>query len=315
MSLRTSTIKRLIAIQTSGWSEGSIEEQRARQEKTARLAKIPARVRFQPVDAGGVPAEWAEAPGAGEGVILYLHGGAYVLGSINTHCELVTRLAETTHTRVLAIDYRLAPEYPYPAALEDATAAYLWLLNLAGMEAGDDQSAVGGVEPSRIFIAGDSAGGGLALATLVALRDAGQPLPAGAVCFSPWTDLALTGASVRSKASADPILAAERLAMYAGYYAGGHTLTSPLISPLYADLQGLPPLLIQAGSDEILLDDAVRLAGKAREAGVDVTLELWDEMFHVFQVLWFLPETKEAVARVAEFVSQRLASAAAVGAA
>ena len=304
MSLRIETVKRLIALQVSGWSEGSIEEQRAKQEKLARLARLPAHIHCQPVDANGVPAEWIETPDADGGVLLYLHGGAYVLGSINVHRKLVSRLADATKTRVLAINYRLAPEHPYPAALEDATTAYLWLLNRGGLTAE-------GVEPGRIIIAGDSAGGGLALATLVSLRDTGVPLPAGAVCISPWTDLALTGASVESKAGADPILSPEGLALFASYYAGEHDLTSPLVSPLYADLKGLPPLLIQVGADEILLDDAVRFAGKACEAGGDVTLEVWDEMFHVFQMIWLLAETKQAIGRIAEFVSGRLTPEAA----
>jgi acetyl esterase/lipase len=226
-------------------------------------------------------------------VLLYLHGGAFALGSINASREWVGRLARATNLSALVINYRLAPEHPYPAALDDATTAYLWLLHK-------------GVEPTSIIFAGDSAGGGLALSTLVALRSAGRPLPAGAVCISPWTDLALTGDSIQSKAQDDPILAPGDLEMYAGYYAGDNERTEPMLSPLYADLRGLPPLLIQVGTDEILLDDAVRCAGRAREAGVDVVLETWDGMFHVFQMFSFLPEAKRAVERVAEFVSQRL---------
>jgi acetyl esterase/lipase len=237
-----------------------------------------------------VPAEWIEASDADLGVILYLHGGAYALGSINSHREIVARLARTTKMRGLAIDYRLAPEHPYPAALEDAIAAYLWLLTQ-------------GYDPSQIIIAGDSAGGGLALGTLVTLRDAGKPLPAGAVCISPWTDLATTGASIQNKAKVDLILDPDSLEKYAKYYAGEHELTSPLISPLYADPKGLPPLLIQVGTDEILLDDATRFTKNAQESGVDVTLEIWDQMFHVFQMISFLPETKKAVGNIAEFVA------------
>ena len=241
----------------------------------------------------GIPAEWIEAPGAGPGVLLYLHGGAFALGSIDVFREWVARLARATKARALLIGYRLAPEHPYPAALDDATAAYRWLLQE-------------GVAPSEIIFAGDSAGGGLALSTLVRLRDAGHPLPAGAVCISPWTDLALSGGSIRDKAQADPILTPSDLERYAGYYAGPVKRTEPLLSPLYADWQGLPPLLIQVGSDEILLDDAVRCAGKARQAGVDVTLETWEGMFHAFHMLAFLPETKRALASIAAFVSRRL---------
>ena len=296
MSLQAKIVKGMLRLQLSGWSEGPIEEQRARQEKSVRFARLPKGIHCRPICANGVSAEWIKAPDADLGVILYLHGGAYALGSINVHRELVARLVRSTKMRALAINYRLAPEHPYPAALSDATMAYLWLLNE-------------GVHPSKIIIAGDSAGGGLALTTLVALRDAGESLPAGAVCISPWTDLALTGTSIQYKAKADPILAPDDLEMYARYYAGEHELSSPLISPFYADLKGLPPLLIQVGADEILLDDAVRCADKAREAGVDVTLEIWNEMFHVFQMIWFLAETKTAIGHIAEFVSQRLTSA------
>ena len=294
MSLQARIVKRLLPYLFRGWSEGSIEEQRAKQEKRTRYARLPTGVRCQPVSADGVPAEWIEAADTDLGMMLYLHGGAYALGSINTARELVARLSRATRTRSLAIDYRLAPEHPFPAALQDATKAYRWLLNQ-------------GYAPSQIVIAGDSAGGGLALATLVALRDAGEPLPAGAVCISPWTDLALTGGSVQGNASVDPILAPEELDMYARYYAGECEPTFPLLSPLYADLRGLPPLLIQVGSEEILLDDAVRLAERACKAGVDVTLETWDGMFHVFQMIAPLPEAKEAVGRIAEFALQRLA--------
>jgi len=293
MSIRTTIIKKLAALQMAGWSEGPIEAQRARQEKRIRRIPLAADIQCQAIDMEGVPAEWIAAPGADSGVILYLHGGAYTLGSINTARELAARLARATNTRALAVEYRLAPEHPYPAAIEDALTVYHWLLKE--------------VSHSRIIIAGDSAGGGLALAMLVALRDAGQPLPAGAVCLSPWTDLTLSGSSIQSKAAADPILDADSLAVYARYYAGEHALTSPLLSPLYADFRVLPPLLIQVGTEEILLDDAVSCADNAREAGVDVTLEIWDEMFHLFQMLPFLRETKKAVEHIAAFVSHRFA--------
>lgn len=293
MSLQAKVVKRLVRLQFSGWSEGSIEEQRARHERSTRWNRLPADVHCKPVSADGVAAEWIEAPGADLGVILYLHGGAYALGSIATYREFVARLARATSMRGLAINYRLAPEHPFPAALEDATSAYGWLL-------------AQGVDPSRIIIAGDSAGGGLALAALVVLRDAGNPLPAGAVCLSPWTDLTLSGASIQSKAHVDCILDADSLEVYAKLYAGERDLASPLISPLFADLSDLPPLLIQVGTDEILLDDATRCAAGARQMGVDVTLEIWDEMFHVFQLVPFLPETKKAAGHITEFVSQNL---------
>ena len=292
MGIRTKIINKLVALQMSGWSRGSIEAQRTRQERALRFVRLPADILCRATNAEGVPAEWIQAPGADSGVLLYLHGGAFCLGSINSSREWVARLARATNMRALVIDYRLAPEHPYPAALNDATAAYLWLFKT-------------GSEPSQIILAGDSAGGGLALSTLARLRDAGHPLPAGAVCISPWTDLALTGDSIQGKAQIDPILAPGDLDRYAGYYAGGRERTEPLLSPLYADLKGLPPLLIQVGMNEILLDDAMRCAGKARKAGVDVTLETWEGMFHVFQMFPFLPETKRAVESIAKFVAQR----------
>jgi acetyl esterase/lipase len=288
MSLRARIAKRLIRYQFAGWSQGSIEEQRARNERFTTWIRLPADVHCQSVSADGVAAEWIEAPGAESGVILYLHGGAYALGSVNTCRELVARLARGAGMRGLAINYRLAPEHPFPAAVEDATTAYEWLL-------------AKGVEPSRLILAGDSAGGGLVLAALVNLRNSGKPLPVGAVCISPWADLTLSGASIQSKAHVDFVLDADSLEMYARLYAGERDRSSPLISPLFADLSGLPPLLIQVGTDEILLDDATRCAASARQAGVDVTLEIWDEMFHVFQIVPFLPEAREAVGQIAEF--------------
>lgn len=291
MSLQAKIAKALFRLQFSGWSEGPIEAQRATHERFAKWNRLPTGVRLQQVSAGGVVAEWIEACDVPSGVILYLHGGCYALGSVATYREFVARLARATGMRALGIDYRLAPEHPYPAAVDDATAAYGWLL-------------AQGVDADRIVVAGDSAGAGLALATMVALRDAGKPLPAGVVCISPWADLALSGASIQDRAQADPVLDQESLARYATYYAGEHEVTLPLISPLYADLRGLPPLLVQVGTDEILLDDATRCVEQAREAGVEVTLEVWDGMFHVFHLVPILPETKRAVARIAEFVSQ-----------
>ena len=295
MSVQAKIVKKLLPLQFSGWSKGSIEEQRAKQEKSTRFIKFPVNTRCQPVSVDGISAEWIEAPDANLGVMLYLHGGAYALGSVKVHREFIARLAHATSTRIIAINYRLAPEHPFPAALEDAHTAYRWLL-------------AQGFAPSRIIIAGDSAGGGLTLAMLTALRDAGEALPAGAVCISPWLDLALTGASFQKNAKIDPILSADILEIYAKYYAGEQALTTPLLSPLYANMKGLPPLLIQVGGEEVLLDDAKRCAEIAREAGVDVTLEVWDELFHVFQLVGFLPESKEAIGHIAWFVSTHLAT-------
>lgn len=223
-----------------------------------------------PVEAGGVPAEWVVPPNATDTQILYLHGGGYVLGSINTHRGLVSRIARAAEARGLVLDYRLAPEHPFPAAIEDAVAAYRFLLNE-------------GAEPAQIAIAGDSAGGGLTLATLISLRDAGDPLPACAVTLSAWTDLANTGESRRTRADLDPMDDPDSPPL-GDYYLDGVDPKHPLASPLYADLHGLPPLLMQVGTHETLHDDTIRLAEKAKAAGVDLTLEIDEGMIHVYQM-------------------------------
>ena len=249
------------------------------------------------VDAAGVPAEWLVAPGAESGrVLLYLHGGGYVIGSIHTHRDLAGRLSRAAAARVLLIDYRLAPEHPQPAAVEDATAAYRWLLR-------------NGAAPARTVIAGDSAGGGLTVATLVALRDAGEPLPAAGVCLSPWVDLEGIGESMTTKASVDPIVQRPGLLWFANLYLGGAHPRTPLAAPLYADLHGLPPLFIHVGTAETLLDDATRLADCAKAAGVDVTLEAWEEMIHVWHLFAaLLPEGQQAIERLGAYIRQRAAA-------
>jgi monoterpene epsilon-lactone hydrolase len=258
----------------------------------------PADVEIQPVKAGDVPAEWVmptSGPPAGR-TILYFHGGGYVIGSPKDYRETVSHIARAAQARALIIDYRLAPENPHPAAVEDAVAAYRWLL-------GD------GVEPSRIVLAGDSAGGGLTIATLVALRDRGDRLPAAGVCICPWVDMECSGKSMEVNADADPLVKRDLVAKMAAAYLQGQDPRTALASPLHADLRGLPPLLIQAGQSETLLDDAGRLAERATIAGVDVTYEPWPEMIHVWH--WFgsfLPEARQAIDRVGEFVKERAPS-------
>jgi acetyl esterase/lipase len=259
----------------------------------ASMLPVPADVRSSPVDADGVRAEWVEMPGAVPGrAILYLHGGAYVVGSPDTHRSLVARIAAATRARCLVIDYRLAPEHPFPAALDDALKAYRWLLAQKH-------------EPSRLAIAGDSAGGGLTLATLLALRDAGTPLPAAAVCLSPWTDLEGTGASATDPKVGDPMITVDGLRDSGRQYLGGADPRSPLAAPLHGDYRGLPPLLIQVGTREILLDDSTRVAAKAAAAGVDVTLEQGEGLIHVWQFFGaHVPESIAALARIGEFVAK-----------
>ena len=270
-----------------------IEQRRAAFEAVTQMFPVPDDVKSEPVDAGGIPAEWIAAPGADpDRVIYYLHGGGYAMGSINTHREMVSRICRASGARALAIDYRLAPEHSFPAAVEDATAAYRWLLSA-------------GVDPARLVIAGDSAGGGLTVATLVALRDAGDSLPAAAVCLSPWVDMEGIGESMTTKAEADPMVNREDLIEGAQAYLGGADPRTPLAAPLYADLKGLPPLLIHVGTAETLLDDSTRLAERAKAAGVDVTLEPWEDMIHVWQFLAsMLAEGQQAIDRIGGFIRE-----------
>ncbi len=250
-------------------------------------APLPRGMREERVRAGGVPATLFEREEPTDRWLVYLHGGGYSIGSVDTHRDLILRLARAAGANAFAVDYRLAPEHPFPAALDDASLAWRWLLER-------------GVDPRRAVIAGESAGGGLTMATLVALRDGGRPLPAGAAVISPWADLSLRGASIDLNARYD-YLARPVLETYARRYAPRDP-RHPLVSPVYADLRGLPPLLIQAGAAEALLDDAVELAQRAERHGVSTTLRVFPDMIHVFQVLPMLEETREAVRDVGEFV-------------
>jgi len=280
----------------------SFPESRAMFEQMVADFPAPAGVSSKPVDAGGIAAEWITADGAaGERTVYWLHGGGYCIGSINTHRALLAGISAASGARVLAIDYRLAPEHPFPAAVEDAVSGYLWLLST-------------GVDPTQVIIGGDSAGGGLTVATLVALNEAAKPLPAGAVCISPWTDLALTGESLVSKAEADPMIETDGITRVRDAYVGDSDPRAPLASPLYADLSGLPPLLVQVGENEVLLSDSTRLAERAEAAGVDVTLEVWPDMIHVWHFFAaMLPEGQQAIDRIGEWVRARLGVAVTAG--
>ena len=274
---------------------GRLAELRAEYDEIAGRHPPPSDVTHQPVDAGGVSAEWLSGPRSSDNsVILYLHGGCYATGSVDTHRDLMTRLSSEASIRVLGLNYRLAPMHPFPAAVEDAAAAYRWLLG-------------NGFEPARIAIVGDSAGAGLALATTITMREQGLPLAGAIVCLSPWVDLAVTGASMESKASEDPIVSREMLLGWGKLYLGDHDPRTPLASPLYADLDQLPPLLIQVGSAEVLLDDSIRLAERASAAGVNTTLEVWPDMIHVWQSFApILPEARQAIERIGKFVRTHL---------
>lgn len=271
----------------------SVAESRAAFENLARVCPVAEDVAIEPVDARGVPCEWVTPPGGDpSSILLFLHGGAYVMGSLSTHRDLASRLARAAGGRALTVGYRLAPEHRFPSAFDDALASYRWLLGQ-------------GFDPRRLAVAGDSAGGGLGLAMLVALRDRGLPLPAALAGLSINVDLEGTGESMDSKAAADPVIQRRFLLETAQHYLGGHDRRDPRVSPLYADLSGLPPLLLQVGSLETLLDDSTRLAERARAAGVSARLEVWDGMFHGWQLYAkMLPEGRAAIEQVGEFLRE-----------
>jgi acetyl esterase/lipase len=273
----------------------SVETARRRLAVLSRISPGPPRgTRREWLDAGGVRAiRVATARSRADRHVLYLHGGAYVAGSPALYRDFIWRIADAARAQCLCTDYRLAPEHPYPAALDDAVAAYRWLL-------------AQGALPARIALMGESAGGGLVLGTLLRLRDEGTPLPAAAVALSPWTDLAMTGDSVRANAASDVMIRADEMERIAGYYLGGTDPRTPYASPLYGDPHGLPPTLIQVGSEEVLLDDAVRLAERMRAAGCEVALEVWPRVPHAWQT-WarVMPEARQAIARIGAFVQEK----------
>ncbi|MCH7810808.1 MAG: alpha/beta hydrolase [Chloroflexi bacterium] len=281
-------------------SDVSVEETRANFESLAAAFPVADDVKREKASANGVPGEWLTPPGvSGDITIYWLHGGGYTVGSVSTHARLVAQMAAACDARAFAVDYRLAPENPFPAGLDDAVAGYRWLL-------------ARGVDPARLVIGGDSAGGGLTLATLQRLREAGDPLPAATVLLSPWTDLEGTGESIKTRREADPMIdPASMPEMARGYHPDGD-VRNPLVSPLHADFTGLPPMLIQVGDAEVLLDDSTRVYKLADAAGVDVTLEVNDEMIHVFQFFApLLPEAVAAIERIGEFAKSHAGATAA----
>lgn len=304
-------------------SFATVQDMRASQERWISRPILPRGVTLQQATAGGVPAEWLiPAATAANGVLLYLHGGAWTLGWYQPHRWLVGHLVRATGRRTLALDYRLAPEHPFPAALEDCLAAYRWLL-------------ANGTRPEQIIIAGDSAGGNLTLTTMLSLRDSGERLPAAGVCLSPVTDLAgeagaddnpqitqITQSKEPKQIAQGPVansvgsdrppvshedagLPVEWAQEQLRFYLGDTDPRLPLVSPFYADLHGLPPLLIQVGGAEYLLHDAQRFVPRARAAGVEVTLQVYPGMWHVWQILVpFMPESSQAVAAIGAFCRQ-----------
>ncbi len=260
-----------------------------------RLLPMAEGMQTSPEDAFGVPSEWIDAKCTrSESAFLYLHGGGYFIGSCQSHRGFVSHIAKASSCRTLLPEYRLAPEHPFPAGLLDARAAFRFLL-------------AQGYSPNRIIVGGESSGGGLTLALLQTLRDEGMPMPAGAVLLSPWTDLLGTGNSLRTRARQDPWLRPAGIPLLADRYRDGTPTDHPLVSPLYGDLSGFPPLLIHVGNDEILLDDSTRLASKATSAGVDVTLKIWKGMWHAFHAFYpWVPEAGRAHREIGEWVATRV---------
>jgi monoterpene epsilon-lactone hydrolase len=272
-----------------------VKKERIELEKLGKMFKATGKARLVPVSVASLQAaDWVIPKDLEtKRTILYFHGGSYNAGSAISHRGFVTDLAIASKAQALIVDYRLAPENPFPAAIEDATTAYDWLVQ-------------NGISAGNIIVAGDSAGGGLTLALLVKLRDQKKTMPAMAVCLSPWTDLAGTGESIQKNAKKDIILHSENLKKSAKLYLGIASAKEPYASPLYADFNGFPPLLIQVGSDEILLSDSVNLAAKAKAAGVDVTLEVWEDMQHVWQFAGKLvPEAWKAIQSIGHFIDSR----------
>jgi acetyl esterase/lipase len=281
------------AMITKGDLGRTVKEQRAEFDELFADRPLGDDVTLTPRTLGGVPALDVHVAGAdGEAVILYLHGGGYVVGSARTGANLAAPLARRTGLPAVSLDYRLAPEHPFPAALDDALAAYNDLLSSG----------------RRVVIAGDSAGGGLALATMLAARREGLPLPAAAVLFSPWTDLTVSGASIDSRGDFDPLFSRGHIEEYAAHYLAGHDPKDELVSPLLADLTGLPPLLIQVGSAEVLLDDTLRLVTRAAEQEVDVTLDVIAGAPHVYPLMaGVMDEADDALDHAARFLGGAVA--------
>jgi epsilon-lactone hydrolase len=270
-----------------------LDDRRQRLDALGAHYPIDPEIRLEPVEAKGLKGEWSTAPAADPSrAILFLHGGGYISGSIESHRPLATEIGRMARARTLALEYRRAPEHPFPAAVDDVVTAYRFLL------AQD-------FAPSHIAIAGDSAGGGLTLALMIAAREQGLPQPSCGWCISPWVDLEGSGASVATKAALDPLIQKDYLVELAAAYLKGADARAPLASPLYADLRGLSPLLIQVGSAETLLDDAVRLAGAAGSADVSVRLEVWPDMIHAWPLFHHqIAAGRRAIGRAAAFIRE-----------
>ncbi len=297
LSIRSHLLKMLLRRSVRKTSHIPFSQCRPLMDRQVRLFKSARGVSQSCTRVGGRDAQWLIPQRAvADAAVLYLHGGAYVSGSIRSHRALASHIARASQVRVLLLDYRLAPEHPFPAALEDAVAAFEWM-----------QSELR-LQPDRIVIAGDSAGGGLSLATALRIRNSGQPLPRALVALSPWTDLTCSGESFARLGHKDPFFpTADRLHQAALAYAHQTPLNHPEVSPRFADLCGLPEIYIQVGSDEALLSDSVDLAKQASDARVSVRLEEWPGMWHVWQLFCdWMPESRDAISRIGDYINDAL---------
>jgi monoterpene epsilon-lactone hydrolase len=287
------TVRQLVAASVQAAKGLDLAGMRDRVDQAGKLFPPLPGVSSEAANTGGVAAEWIRPQSADQGqAILFLHGGGYMVGSVDSHRDLAGRIALAAKAPVLAIAYRLAPEHPFPAGLEDAVHAYRYLTREAGYD------------PQKLALVGDSAGGGLAIATALRIRDSGDKLCGAIACMSPWVDLSCNQPSLAN--ADDPSMEAPYVRLMAQAYLAGQDAAIPEASPLHADLRGLPPILLQAGATEALLDDSVRMAERCRQAGVDVTLDLADEMFHVFQLYAFMLEDgQRAIERLGQFVRDK----------
>jgi acetyl esterase/lipase len=296
-SLRAKFIRRTTRayFNTVDAEKADVHAMRKKWHSAAKVLWTARKVTVEAVDIHGLHAEWLTPKGCPDDkLLLYLHGGAYVMGNCATHRQMVSYIAKYSGIKALLPEYRLAPEHPFPAAVDDAVGLYRSLLS-------------DGYPAANIVIAGDSAGGGLTMATLLSLRDARIPLPAAACLLSPWLDLAATGESMTTHAKKDPWFQPEDMPIVAAYYCRQDQIRNSLVSPVYADLSGLPPLYIQVGEDEILLSDSTRAADKVKAAGGEVEIEIWPGMWHVFQAFLIqVPESKKAVKKIGNFVRRIL---------
>jgi monoterpene epsilon-lactone hydrolase len=290
-----SEIASLRAMIASRPRASEIAQMRIDIDQRGKAFGVPAGVTVQPVDADGVRAEWTSTPDADpSSAILYLHGGGYVIGSLDSHRHLAAEVGRAAGVRTLAVDYRLAPEHPFPAPVEDTVAAYRYLLS-------------SGIKPTRIALAGDSTGGGLVVGALLAIREAGLPLPGCGWCISPWVDMEALGHSFVDRATTDPTVQKATILMMAQWYLGGADPRHPHAAPIYGDLRGLPPLLIQVGAVETLLDDSISLARLAGTTDVMVDLQIWPEMIHVWHLYFpLLQAGRRAIAAGGSFVRNTL---------